>query len=120
MYRGGLNYMRHSVSDTAEYGDYVAGDRIVTADTKKAMQKLLDEIKDGSFARRWIDENKTGRPTFATRREKESDHQIESVGRAMRRMMPFLDAKEVLPGQRGVAAPATATSASEALAGAAP
>jgi ketol-acid reductoisomerase len=120
MYRGGLNYMRHSVSDTAEYGDYVAGDRIVTADTKKAMQKLLDEIKDGSFARHWIDENKTGRPTFATRREKESDHQIESVGRAMRRMMPFLDAKEVLPGQRGVAAPATATSASEALAGAAP
>jgi ketol-acid reductoisomerase len=120
MYRGGLNYMRHSVSDTAEYGDYVAGDRIVTAETKKAMQKLLDEIKDGSFARRWIDENKTGRPTFATRREKESDHQIESVGRAMRRMMPFLDAKEVLPGQRGVAAPATAASAPQALAGAAP
>jgi ketol-acid reductoisomerase len=108
MYRGGLNYMRHSVSDTAEFGDYVAGDRIVTADTKREMQKLLDEVKDGSFARRWIEENRTGRPTFNARRTAESSHQIESVGRAMRRMMPFLDAKEVLPGQIAVAAPVTA------------
>ena len=106
MYRGGLNYMRHSVSDTAEYGDYVAGDRIVTPETKREMQKLLDEIRDGSFARNWINENKTGRPTFADRRIAESDHQIERVGRQMRRMMPFLDAKEVLPGQIAVAAPA--------------
>ena len=108
MYRGGLNYMRHSVSDTAEYGDYVAGDRIVTSETKREMQKLLDEIRDGSFARRWIAENETGRPTFADRRVAESDAQIERVGRQMRRMMPFLDAKEVLPGQIAVEAPPAA------------
>src|SRR5215203_4097185 len=101
MYRGGMNYMRHSVSDTAEYGDYVAGPRIVTQETRKAMQKLLDEVKDGTFAKAWIAENRTGRPTFEKRRLAESEHQIESVGREMRRMMPFLDAKEVLPGLRG-------------------
>jgi ketol-acid reductoisomerase len=101
MYRGGMNYMRHSVSDTAEYGDYVAGPRIVTQETRKAMQKLLDEVKDGTFAKAWIAENKNGRPTFEARRLKESEHRIEAVGREMRRMMPFLDAKEVLPGLRG-------------------
>jgi ketol-acid reductoisomerase len=108
MYRGGLNYMRHSVSDTAEYGDYAAGERIVTAETRKVMQTLLDEVKDGSFARRWIEENRTGRPTFTARRAAESEQQIETVGRAMRRMMPFLDAKEVLPGLRGARATAPA------------
>ncbi len=120
MYRGGLNYMRHSVSDTAEYGDYTAGDRIVTAETKREMQCLLDEVRDGSFARKWIEENRSGRPTFDARRVAESSHQIESVGRDMRRMMPFLDAKEVLPGQIAVSAPAKAprTSAPGALAGA--
>jgi len=106
MYRGGLNYMRHSVSDTAEYGDYSAGDRIVTAETKREMQTLLDEVRDGSFARRWIEENRRGRPRFDARRGAESSHQIEAVGRAMRRMMPFLDAKEVLPGQIAVGTPA--------------
>ena len=109
MYRGGMNYMRHSVSDTAEYGDYIAGERIVTEETKKAMQKLLDEVKDGSFAKRWIDENKTGRPWFAKRREAEMEHRIEAVGREMRRMMPFLDAKEVLPGLRGAQSPSAPT-----------
>jgi ketol-acid reductoisomerase len=118
MYRGGLNYMRHSVSDTAEFGDYNAGDRIVTAETKREMQRLLDEVKDGSFARRWIDENRTGRPTFAKRRAAESSHQIESVGRAMRRMMPFLDAKEVLPGQSALAAQAASENKADAFAGA--
>jgi ketol-acid reductoisomerase len=119
MYRGGLNYMRHSVSDTAEYGDYTAGDRIVTAETKREMQRLLDEVKDGSFARRWIEENRSGRPTFSARRVAESSHQIETVGREMRRMMPFLNAKEVLPGQIAVAAPADALPvASEEYAGA--
>ena len=102
MYRGGMNYMRHSVSDTAEYGDYIAGERIITDEVQKAMQKLLDEVKDGSFAKRWIEENKTGRPWFSKRRQAEMEHQIESVGREMRRMMPFLDAKEMLPGLRGV------------------
>ena len=123
MYRGGMNYMRHSVSDTAEYGDYIAGERIVTEETKKAMQKLLDEVKDGSFARRWIDENRTGRPWFAKRREAEMEHRIEAVGREMRRMMPFLDAKEVLPGlrgaQAGAGAPASKKSEKEVPLGAA-
>ena len=126
MYRGGLNYMRHSVSDTAEYGDYTAGDRIVTAETKREMQRLLDEVRDGTFARRWIEENRTGRPTFAARRAAESAHQIERVGRAMRRMMPFLDAREVEPGQIAVSAGADApvgaarvTAAERATAGAA-
>jgi ketol-acid reductoisomerase len=109
MYRGGMNYMRHSVSDTAEYGDYIAGERIVTEETRKAMQKLLDEVKDGSFAKRWIDENKTGRPWFAKRREAEMEHRIEAVGREMRRMMPFLDAKEVMPGLRGAQSPASSS-----------
>ena len=108
MYRGGLNYMRHSVSDTAEYGDYTAGDRIVTAETKREMQRLLDEVKDGTFARKWIDENRAGRAGFEARRVAESSHQIESVGRDMRRMMPFLDAKEVLPGQVAMSAPVAA------------
>ena len=108
MYRGGLNYMRHSVSDTAEYGDYTAGDRIVTAETKREMQKLLDEVKDGTFARKWIDENRSGRAGFEARRVAESSHQVESVGRDMRRMMPFLDAKEVLPGQVAMSAPVAA------------
>src|SRR3954469_14402089 len=113
MYRGGMNYMRHSVSDTAEYGDYVAGPRIITAETRKAMQKLLDEVKDGTFAKNWIAENKNGRPTFESRRLRESEHQIEEVGRQMRRMMPFLDAKEVLPGLRGAQAPAGAAKPSD-------
>ena len=91
MYRGGLNYMRYSVSDTAENGDYVAGPRIVTDDTRKAMQKLLDEIKDGTFAKNWINENQTGRPTFNKTRAAEMNHPIEQVGAQLRGMMPFLD-----------------------------
>jgi ketol-acid reductoisomerase len=101
MYRGGLNYMRYSVSDTAEHGDYVAGPRIVTEDTRKAMQKLLDEIKDGSFAKNWIQENQTGRPTFNKTRAAEMNHPIEQVGAQLRSMMPFLDPVTIKPGQQG-------------------
>ena len=101
MYRGGLNYMRYSVSDTAEHGDYVAGPRIVTAETKKAMQKLLDEIKDGTFATKWIEENKTGRPEFNKTRAAEQEHSIERVGAQLRGMMPFLDPVTIKPGQQG-------------------
>jgi ketol-acid reductoisomerase len=83
------------------------------------MQKLLDEVRDGSFAKKWIDENRNGRPSFDARRVAESSHQIESVGRAMRKMMPFLDAKEVLPGQVAVSAPPQKIrTSSPALAGA--
>ena len=101
MYRGGINYMRYSVSDTAEHGDYIAGPRIVTAETKKAMQKLLDEIKDGTFATKWIKENQTGRPEFNKTRASEQDHPIEQVGAQLRSMMPFLDPVTIKPGQQG-------------------
>ena len=80
MYRGGLGYMRHSVSDTAEWGDYTAGPRIVTDETKAAMARLLAEIRDGSFAARWIAENETGRPEYEARRKAEREHPIEAVG----------------------------------------
>jgi ketol-acid reductoisomerase len=101
MYRGGINYMRYSVSDTAEHGDYVAGPRIVTEETRKAMQRLLDEIKDGTFAKNWIKENQTGRPQFNKTRAAEQDHQIEQVGEQLRGMMPFLDPVTIKPGQQG-------------------
>ena len=101
MYRGGTNYMRYSVSDTAEHGDYIAGPRIVTAETRKAMQKLLDEIKDGTFAKKWIAENETGRAQFNKTRVAEQEHPIEKVGAQLRSMMPFLDPVTIKPGQQG-------------------
>jgi len=94
MYRGGLNYMRYSISDTAEYGDYVSGPR-VTAGAKAAMKQILAEIQDGTFAKAWIDENKNGRPTFETRRADERKHPIEQVGKELRKMMTFVDPVEV-------------------------
>ena len=97
MYRGGLNYMRYSVSDTAEYGDYTGGPRIVTDETRAAMQQMLDEIQDGSFAKKWIAENKAGRPWFTATREREQEHQIEQVGAELRQMMPFLQPVELKP-----------------------
>ena len=98
MYQGGLNYMRYSVSDTAEYGDYVAGPRIVDERTRKVMRELLSEIRDGSFAREWIAENDAGLPRFKKTRAAETSQQIEDVGRSLRRMMPFVNAREVVPG----------------------
>jgi ketol-acid reductoisomerase len=103
LYQGGLNYMRHSVSDTAEYGDYTAGARIVTDETRASMRQLLAAVRDGSFAREWIEENRRGRPQFRLMRNAHAAHSIEEVGRAMRRMMSFIDAKEVYPGDRSSA-----------------
>jgi ketol-acid reductoisomerase len=97
MYRGGLNYMRYSVSDTAEDGDYTAGPRIVTEETKKEMQRILDEIKSGQYAKRWVAENEAGRPVFNATRSAERCHPIEQVGARLRPMMSFLDAVEVTP-----------------------
>ena len=91
MYRGGLAYMRYSVSDTAEYGDYTAGPRIVTDETRAEMKKLLKEIQDGTFAKKWIEENKTGRKYFTQIRKDEAQHPIEEVGGRLRAAMPFLD-----------------------------
>ncbi len=91
MYRGGLGYMRYSISDTAEYGDYVSGPRIIDQQTRETMKKMLHEIQSGAFARRWIDESKSGRKTFEADRKKEREHPIEEVGAKLRKMMPFLE-----------------------------
>ena len=90
MYQGGLNYMRYSVSDTAEHGDYTAGPRIVTEQTREEMRKLLKEVQDGTYARKWIDEDAKGRPWFNQQRAAEQTHRIEEVGARLRALMPFL------------------------------
>jgi ketol-acid reductoisomerase len=91
MYRGGLSYMRYSISDTAEYGDYVSGPRVVTAATRAAMKDILGEIKDGTFAKKWIAENATGRPEYTKKKQEERHLLIEQVGAKLRQMMPFVD-----------------------------
>jgi ketol-acid reductoisomerase len=98
MYQGGLNYMRYSVSDTAEYGDYTAGPQIVNADSRAAMERLLEAIRNGEFAEQWIQENRDGRRNFECWRQRDAEHQLEVVGRELRRMMPFVQPKEVMPG----------------------
>ncbi|MCH2279311.1 MAG: hypothetical protein MK358_10640, partial [Vicinamibacterales bacterium] len=98
MYRGGLNYMRYSVSDTAEHGDYTGGPRVVTDATRDAMRKMLAEIQDGTYAKNWIAEDAAGRPWFNEVRKQEQDQQIEQVGNTLRKMMPFLDAVTIAPG----------------------
>ncbi len=94
-YQGGLNYMRYSVSNTAEYGDYVSGPRIITEETKKVMKQILYEIQQGKFAREWILENRAGAPAFKARRRLERSHPIEEVGKRLRGLMSWIDAKEV-------------------------
>lgn len=98
MYRGGLNYMRYSVSDTAEHGDYTGGPKIVTEETKYVMHQMLKEIQDGTYAKSWIEENEAGRPWFNEQRKKEQDHLIEKVGSDLRSMMPFIDPVTVKAG----------------------
>ena len=95
IYRGGLNYMRYSVSDTAEHGDYTGGPRVVTDETRAAMRSILKDIQTGAYAEKWIAEDKAGRPWFMAPRKAEQEHQIETVGRELRGMMPFLDAVTV-------------------------
>jgi ketol-acid reductoisomerase len=91
IYEGGLSLMRYSVSDTAEYGDYVTGPRIITEQTKKEMKRVLKEIQDGTFAKNWMAENQQkGRKDFMTMREKGADHQLEKVGEKLRAMMPWI------------------------------
>ena len=89
-YQGGLEYMRYSVSDTAEYGDYTRGPRVIDASVKENMQRVLSDIQDGSFAREWIAENDEGRPTFNRLRNENAGHPIEVVGKELRGMMSFL------------------------------
>ncbi len=90
MYQGGMSYMRYSISDTAEYGDYTAGPRIISDDVRATMKKLLSDIQDGSFATRWVLENQAGRPSFNAMRRKACEHQIEKVGAELRAMMSWL------------------------------
>ncbi len=97
MYRGGLNYMRYSVSDTAEHGDYTGGPRIVTAETKAEMKRMLTDIQEGRYAKLWMDEHAAGRPTFTATRLAEQKHPIEKVGAKLRAMMPFLNPVTVKP-----------------------
>ena len=89
--QGGFAYMRYSISDTAEYGDYVTGKRIITEETRKEMKKVLSEIQTGKFASKWITENKAGgRAEFLATRAREAEHQLEKVGRELRKMMSWL------------------------------
>ncbi len=92
-YQGGINYMRYSVSDTAEYGDYVSGPRIVNDNTKAEMKKILTEIQNGTFAKNWMKENEDGRPNYNKMKEAGKNHQIEKVGAELRKMMKWIDAK---------------------------
>ena len=91
IYRGGLNYMRYSVSDTAEHGDYTGGPRIVTEETRKTMRQILKEIQDGTYAKGWIEENQTGRKWFNAQRRKEQQQLMEKVGVELRDKMTFLN-----------------------------
>jgi ketol-acid reductoisomerase len=94
-YEGGLSYMRYSVSNTAEFGDYSSGPRIVNDETRAEMKQILAEIQNGEFARKWILENKAGAPAFKARRRRGRDSQLEEVGRRLRRLMTWIDSKEV-------------------------
>ena len=89
-YQGGLAYMRYSVSDTAEYGDYTRGPRVVSEETKKEMKKILGEIQSGQFAREWVLENQANRAGFLAMRRRDADHQIEEVGKRLRSMMSWI------------------------------
>lgn len=93
-YQGGLNYMRYSVSNTAEFGDYTRGPRIVTEQTKAEMKKILHEIQTGQFAKEWILENKANQASFQAIKRRERNHQVEQVGKQLRRMMKWINAKE--------------------------
>jgi ketol-acid reductoisomerase len=94
MYRGGLSYMRYSISDTAEYGDYVSGPRVIGDAAREEMERILAEIQDGTFAKAWIEENQQGRPSFEPTRAEERDLLLEGVGAQLRQMMPFVNAAQ--------------------------
>src|SRR5690242_16486839 len=105
MYRGGMQFMRYSISDTAEYGDYTRGPRVVTDATRAEMRRILDAIQDGSFAREWLAENRNGRPNFERMRQADRNHEIERVGAQLRAMMPW--------SEEGIAAAARAAEPKE-------
>ena len=95
IYQSGFAGMRYSISNTAEYGDYVTGSRIITDETKKEMKQVLTEIQNGTFAKKWLLENQVGRPTFNAMRRMEAEHPIEKVGKELREMMSWIDSKKL-------------------------
>ena len=95
MYQGGLSYMRYSISNTAEYGDLTRGSRIITEKTKAEMKKILEEITSGDFAKEWVNEYKTGLKKFNELYDKDYNSKIETVGRNLRKMMNWINSKEV-------------------------
>ncbi len=101
IYKGGFSLMRYSVSDTAEFGDYETGKRIITDETKKEMKKVLDEIRDGTFASKWIAENNNGRAHFNAKRSLEKEHKLEEVGKEIRAMYSWNDAASVENAETG-------------------
>jgi ketol-acid reductoisomerase len=95
LYQGGLSYMRYSISNTAEYGDYTRGPRIINEQTREEMRKILHEIRSGQFARDWILENKANQASFKATRRMEREHPVEQVGKRLRSLMSWIDAKTV-------------------------
>jgi ketol-acid reductoisomerase len=95
IYQGGLSWMRHSISNTAEYGDYTRGPRLVTDETKAEMRRILEEIQTGQFAKEWILENRANAPTFKALRRRDREHDVEKIGKQLRALMSWIDAKEV-------------------------
>ncbi|MBA3658525.1 MAG: ketol-acid reductoisomerase [Gemmatimonadales bacterium] len=108
MYRGGMQFMRNSISDTAEYGDYTRGPRVVTEETRAEMRKILEEIQSGAFAKEWLAENRSGRENFKRMRKADRDHELEQVGARLRAMMPWSE-----EGKRAAAAAANAPAPNE-------
>ncbi|MBT4219402.1 MAG: ketol-acid reductoisomerase, partial [Rhodospirillaceae bacterium] len=96
MYEGGMANMRYSISNTAEYGDYVTGPRIITSDTKAEMKRVLDDIQSGRFTRDWMLECKAGQPSFKATRRRNAEHDIEKVGEKLRDMMPWIKANQLV------------------------
>ena len=90
IYEGGIANMRYSISNTAEYGDYVSGPRLIDPDVKARMKDILNEIQSGEFVRNWVLENKAGQPSFKAMRRREAEHPIEEVGQRLRDMMPWI------------------------------
>jgi ketol-acid reductoisomerase len=101
IYKGGFSMMRYSISDTAEFGDYETGKRLITDETKKEMKKVLEEIQDGTFASKWIAENNNGRAHFIAKRNLEASHQLEQVGKEIRSMYSWNDESSILKAEEG-------------------
>ncbi|MBT4770776.1 MAG: ketol-acid reductoisomerase, partial [Rhodospirillaceae bacterium] len=96
IYEGGIANMRYSVSNTAEYGDYISGPRVIDASVKARMKEVLDDIQSGRFVRDWVLENKAGQPSFKAMRRRSAEHNIEEVGAKLRKMMPWIAANKLV------------------------